>query len=75
MADLSRLPGRRGDDIVVGRDRGRIVVGVMASGFVINPPNIAKVVTFFGRYLGTVRRNGLVWTYPVTRRERVSLRL
>jgi regulator of protease activity HflC (stomatin/prohibitin superfamily) len=52
-----------------------IVVGVMASGFVINPPNIAKVVTFFGRYLGTVRRNGLVWTYPVTRRERVSLRI
>ena len=52
-----------------------VVGGVMASGFVINPPNIAKVVTFFGRYLGTVRRNGLVWTFPVTRRERVSLRI
>ena len=46
-----------------------VVGGVMASGFVINPPNIAKVVTFFGRYLGTVRRNGLVWTYPLTVRE------
>jgi len=52
-----------------------VVGGVMASGFVINPPNIAKVVTFFGRYLGTVRRNGLVWTYPLTMRERVSLRI
>jgi len=52
-----------------------VIGGVMASGFVINPPNIAKVVTFFGRYLGTVRRNGLVWTYPLTARERVSLRI
>ena len=52
-----------------------VIGGVMASGFVINPPNIAKVVTFFGRYLGTVRRNGLVWTYPLTVRERVSLRI
>lgn len=52
-----------------------VVGGVMASGFVINPPNIAKVVTFFGRYLGTMRRNGLVWTYPLTMRERVSLRI
>jgi regulator of protease activity HflC (stomatin/prohibitin superfamily) len=42
---------------------------------VINPPNIAKVVTFFGRYLGTVRRNGLVWTVPLTLRERISLRI
>ena len=52
-----------------------VVGGVIASGFVINPPTIAKVVTFFGRYLGTVRRNGLVWTYPLTARERVSLRI
>ncbi|HEY7468280.1 MAG TPA: SPFH domain-containing protein [Acidimicrobiia bacterium] len=49
--------------------------GIVASGFVINPPNIAKVVTFFGRYLGTVRRNGLVWTVPLTVRERISLRI
>ena len=52
-----------------------VVGGVLTSGFVINPPNIAKVVTFFGRYLGTVRRNGLVWTFPLTMRERISLRI
>ena len=51
------------------------VGGVIASGFVINPPNIVKVVTFFGRYLGTVRRNGLTWTVPLTAREQVSLRI
>lgn len=52
-----------------------VIGGIMASGLVINPPNIAKVITFFGRYLGTVRRNGLVWTFPLTNRERVSLRI
>ena len=52
-----------------------VVGGVLASGFVINQPNIAKVVTFFGRYLGTVRRNGLTWTVPLTNREQVSLRI
>jgi regulator of protease activity HflC (stomatin/prohibitin superfamily) len=52
-----------------------VVGGVLASGFVINPPNIVKVVTFFGRYLGTVRRNGLTWTVPLTNREQVSLRI
>jgi regulator of protease activity HflC (stomatin/prohibitin superfamily) len=52
-----------------------VLAGIIASGFTINAPNIAKVVTFFGRYVGTVRRNGLVWTYPLTLKERVSLRV
>jgi regulator of protease activity HflC (stomatin/prohibitin superfamily) len=52
-----------------------VLAGILGSGLLINPPNIAKVVTFFGRYVGTVRRNGLVWTYPLTMRERVSLRV
>jgi regulator of protease activity HflC (stomatin/prohibitin superfamily) len=68
----------RDDDVTTMFWVGIVVVvigGVMASGFIINPPNIAKVVTFFGRYLGTVRRNGLVWTHPLTARERVSLRI
>jgi regulator of protease activity HflC (stomatin/prohibitin superfamily) len=52
-----------------------LLAGIVASGFVMNQPNIAKVVTFFGRYLGTVRRNGLGWTFPLTDRERISLRV
>jgi regulator of protease activity HflC (stomatin/prohibitin superfamily) len=52
-----------------------LLAGIIASGFTINAPNISKVVTFFGRYVGTVRRNGLVWTYPLTLKERVSLRV
>jgi regulator of protease activity HflC (stomatin/prohibitin superfamily) len=52
-----------------------VVAGVLASGFIVNPPNISRVVTFFGRYIGTVRNNGFVWTYPLTSRERISLRI
>ena len=52
-----------------------VLAGVIASGFIVNPPNISRVVTFFGRYIGTVRRNGFVWTLPITNRQRISLRI
>lgn len=45
------------------------------SGFSIVPPNHAKVITFLGRYLGTVRENGFRWTFPLTMRRTVSLRV
>ncbi len=51
------------------------ISAVVGSGYVINPPNQSKVVTFFGRYLGTVRRNGFSWTWPLTLRQKVSLRI
>jgi regulator of protease activity HflC (stomatin/prohibitin superfamily) len=52
-----------------------VMAGLLASGFFVNPPNISRVVTFFGRYIGTIRANGFVWTYPLTNRERISLRV
>ncbi|MGH3926202.1 MAG: SPFH domain-containing protein [Pseudonocardiaceae bacterium] len=52
-----------------------LVTLVLASGLVIVTPNHARVVTFLGRYLGTVRANGLWWTYPLTAREDISLRM
>jgi regulator of protease activity HflC (stomatin/prohibitin superfamily) len=45
------------------------------TGFVIVGPNQSQVVTFLGRYLGTVRENGYRWTYPLTSRQRISLRV
>ncbi|WP_448629137.1 SPFH domain-containing protein [Cellulomonas soli] len=38
-------------------------------------PGETKVVQLFGRYVGTVRRNGLVLTPPLTSRRRVSVRV
>jgi hypothetical protein len=48
---------------------------VLASGISIVQPNQAKVVTFFGRYLGSIRDSGLFLTIPLTIRQTVSLRV
>ncbi|GGR57219.1 membrane protein [Deinococcus seoulensis] len=44
-------------------------------GFFIVQPNQAMLLTLFGRYVGTERRNGLYWTNPLTVRKSVSLRI
>jgi len=41
---------------------------------VINP-NEARVVQFFGRYVGSVRDAGFHWTVPFTTKRRLSLRV
>ncbi len=45
------------------------------SGFTVISPNEAKVLTFFGSYVGTVKQNGIVWTLPFTAKESVPLKL
>jgi regulator of protease activity HflC (stomatin/prohibitin superfamily) len=52
-----------------------IVGAVIASGFTQIQPNVARVVIFIGRYAGTVRRTGFVWTVPLTTKPTYSLRL
>lgn len=47
----------------------------MAKGFVIQPPNIASVCTFFGRYAGSLRDDGFFWVNPFYLRQRLSLRV
>ena len=42
--------------------------------FIVNP-NEAKVVTVFGRYVGSVRKPGLWWVHPLSIRRRVSMRV
>src|SRR5215211_9121385 len=48
---------------------------VSIHGFIIVQPNQAKVGTFLGRYLGTVRRSGFHWINPLTTRRNLSLRI
>ena len=48
---------------------------IATSGFSIVAPNQAKVITFLGRYLGTISANGFRWTFPLTMRRTVSLRI
>ncbi len=52
------------------------LVGIVAlTGLSIVQPNEAKVVTFFGTYVGVIREQGLWLTIPLTMRSTVSLRV
>ena len=44
-------------------------------GFFAVQPNQAKVLTLFGRYVGTVRRPGLWWSNPFFLKRSISLRV
>lgn len=44
-------------------------------GFFMVQPNQGKVMTLFGSYVGTVRKNGLQWTIPFFIRKTISLRV
>ncbi|MGI5212249.1 SPFH domain-containing protein [Plantactinospora sp. CA-290183] len=52
-----------------------VLLAVLATGFVVLNPNEAQVVQFFGRYVGTIRQPGLHWTWPLTDRSHVTLRV
>jgi hypothetical protein len=54
---------------------GLSFVGILLlSGCAVIGPNEARVLTFFGRYTGSVRDAGLRWMNPLTRKTPVSLR-
>jgi len=54
---------------------GTTLVLLLASGLLVVNPNEAKVVQFFGRYVGSIRTPGFHWTWPLTVKKRVSLRV
>lgn len=48
---------------------------VMIPGFMIIEPNNSRVLTFFGRYVGTVTANGFYWVNPLFLKTKVTLRI
>jgi regulator of protease activity HflC (stomatin/prohibitin superfamily) len=48
---------------------------IILTGFTVVQPNEAKTVVFFGSYMGSLRTAGFVWSWPLSARQRVSLRL
>ena len=48
---------------------------LLSSGIFIVQPNQSRVITFFGRYLGSVRDNGIWLTVPLSTGKKVSLRV
>ncbi len=53
-----------------------IVLAVFLSvGFLVLKPNESAVLTLFGRYIGTVRREGFHWVNPFYAKQKISLRV
>jgi regulator of protease activity HflC (stomatin/prohibitin superfamily) len=58
-----------------------VVVAVLALdglgwfGFTVVPPNTARVVLLFGKYLGSIKTPGFWWVNPLTTRRLVSLKV
>jgi regulator of protease activity HflC (stomatin/prohibitin superfamily) len=48
---------------------------LILSSLVVLQPGQTRVVQFFGRYIGTVRRSGLSWVLPLTVRRAVNVRV
>jgi regulator of protease activity HflC (stomatin/prohibitin superfamily) len=52
-----------------------IVLAVfLAIGFLVLKPNESAVLTLFGRYIGTVKREGFHWVNPFYAKQKISLR-
>ena len=52
-----------------------IVIFFLLLGLVVVQPNTSVVLTFFGKYVGTVKDNGLFFVNPLYTKQKVSLRL
>jgi regulator of protease activity HflC (stomatin/prohibitin superfamily) len=48
---------------------------ILAGGFFIVNPNEAKVLTLFGKYSGSVKRDGFHWANPLLTKRHISLRV
>lgn len=51
-----------------------IAAVIIAPGFVLVNPNSSRVLLLFGKYVGTIKRNGLFWANPLYKKRTISLR-
>ncbi len=51
-----------------------IVNAFLIPGYIIVQPNDSKVMTLFGKYVGTVRKDGFFWGNPFWIKKKISLR-
>ncbi|WP_068618186.1 SPFH domain-containing protein [Paenibacillus tuaregi] len=52
-----------------------VISGLLASSFVIVGPNESKVITFLGKYVGSINEAGFYFTVPFSARKTVSLKV
>ncbi|RYF98972.1 MAG: SPFH domain-containing protein, partial [Chitinophagaceae bacterium] len=46
----------------------------LSMGLIVVSPNHSRVLTFFGKYVGTVKANGLLFVNPLYAKQKMSLR-
>lgn len=67
------------EDIPFAGEAGIVVVVIigmlLASGFRILEPNESAILIFFGKYMGTLKRSGFIWSLPFTSTNKISLRI
>ena len=52
-----------------------IIIGFISFfGFILVNPNTSKVILLFGKYIGTIKDNGLYWANPFYTIKKISLR-
>jgi regulator of protease activity HflC (stomatin/prohibitin superfamily) len=51
-----------------------VIASFMATGFLVINPNESSVLTLFGDYKGTLKRNGFYWVNPFFVKKKISLR-
>lgn len=53
---------------------GFLPIVLIMPGFIVVNPNESAVLILFGKYMGTIKRNGFFWTNPFFLKKRISLR-
>ncbi|MBC3847065.1 SPFH domain-containing protein [Winogradskyella echinorum] len=53
---------------------GIIAALILAFGFLMVQPNGSRVLLLFGKYVGTIKKNGFYWVNPFYTKKKISLR-
>lgn len=72
--DQHNLPPSVGVPFLIGCILALVANIIATGGFIVLQPNVAAVLTLFGKYSGTVKENGFWWVNPFKVKRKVSLR-
>ena len=75
VLSLVREPGAGAIALVVAGSLVLAAATIVGGGLIMVAPGEARVIQFLGRYVGTVRQDGLRWINPFTTRRRISTRI
>ena len=62
------------EELAIGGIIGVIDFILVFPGLIIVNPNESKVLTLFGKYIGTVKQDGFFWVNPFTAKKSISLK-